>query len=94
VTGEVSWTASPRLTNTFWERDGASHRQVLTWLTGGAAADADEAAFDRETREPVLELLATPSTRWSPRPEEYAQARRRGLRGPARRQVVVTPAPA
>lgn len=47
-----------RLTNAFWDRRGPAYRQVLAWLTEGAAASAVEAAFARETREPVLALLA------------------------------------
>ncbi|NUR88878.1 MAG: hypothetical protein HOY71_32735 [Nonomuraea sp.] len=47
-----------RLTNAFWDRHGPAYGQVLGWLTGGAAAAAVEAAFARETREPVLDLLA------------------------------------
>ncbi|WP_431901130.1 hypothetical protein [Nonomuraea sp. bgisy101] len=47
-----------RLTNAFWDRRSAAYRQLLTWLTGGPAAAAVEAAFAAETREPVLERLA------------------------------------
>ncbi|RJL22821.1 hypothetical protein [Bailinhaonella thermotolerans] len=47
-----------RLTNPFWDRSSPGHAVVLAWLTGGPAAEAAEAAFARETREPVLELLA------------------------------------
>jgi hypothetical protein len=56
---DVRWTPSPRLTNAFWDRGGTPHHQLLTWLSTGPAAGAVEAAFDRETREPVLDLLAT-----------------------------------
>ncbi|MEV4068030.1 hypothetical protein [Nonomuraea dietziae] len=46
-----------RLTNAFWNRDSPAHEQALTWLTGGPAAAAVEAAFARESREDLLELL-------------------------------------
>lgn len=48
-----------RLTNAFWDRHGPAYQQTLTWLTGGPAAAAVEAAFAAQTREPLLELLAT-----------------------------------
>ncbi|MFC7647608.1 hypothetical protein ACFQX6_49235 [Streptosporangium lutulentum] len=47
-----------RLTNAFWNRGDPAYRQVLAWLTGGLAAAAVEAAFARQTSEPMLELLA------------------------------------
>jgi hypothetical protein len=53
----VRWTRGPRLADAFWDRESVAHRQVLTWLTGGAAAVAVEAAFAAETREDVLGLL-------------------------------------
>ncbi|MFI6180699.1 hypothetical protein ACIA8R_34570 [Nonomuraea sp. NPDC051191] len=55
VTGGLS---GQRLTNAFWDRDAPAHAQVLAWLAGGPAARAVEAAFARESREPVLGLLA------------------------------------
>jgi hypothetical protein len=56
VMNEVLWRPAPLLLG-FWKR-GAAHQQVVSWLTGGAAARAVAAAFDRETREEVLQLLA------------------------------------
>ncbi|MFI7467648.1 hypothetical protein [Nonomuraea sp. NPDC049646] len=50
--------AGQRLTNAFWDRDAPAHAQVLAWLGDGPASRAVEAAFARETREPVLGLLA------------------------------------
>ncbi|MGV9777699.1 hypothetical protein [Streptosporangium sp. NPDC003464] len=47
-----------RLTNAFWDRHSPAYQQTLTWLTGGPAAAAVEAAFAAQTREPLLELLA------------------------------------
>ncbi|MEU5867320.1 hypothetical protein ABZ815_39540 [Nonomuraea sp. NPDC047529] len=55
VTGGLS---GRRLTNAFWDRDAPAHAQVLAWLAGGPVARAVEAAFARESREPVLGLLA------------------------------------
>jgi hypothetical protein len=52
----VEWTRGPRLADAFWDRGSVAHRQVLTWLTGGATV-AVETAFDAETREDVLGLL-------------------------------------
>jgi hypothetical protein len=46
------------MVNPFWDTSTAGHRQTIGWLTGGPAADAVEAAFARETRASVLELLA------------------------------------
>jgi hypothetical protein len=54
---EVLWRPAPLLLDPFWNRGGA-HQQVVSWLTGGRAARAVAAAFDRETREHVLQLLA------------------------------------
>lgn len=50
----MRWTRGPRLADAFWDRGSVAHRQVLTWLTGGDAAVAIEAAFAAETREDVL----------------------------------------
>jgi hypothetical protein len=54
----VGWTRGSRLADAFWDRKGPAHRQVLAWLTGGGVAGAVEAAFEAETREDVLGLLA------------------------------------
>lgn len=54
---DVNWSPDPQLTNAFWERGSAAYRQVLTWIGGGPATRAVEAAFERATSEPVLELL-------------------------------------
>ncbi|WP_214325182.1 hypothetical protein [Nonomuraea sediminis] len=47
-----------RMTNAFWNRQSPAYQQVHTWLTGGPAAAAVEAAFARQPHEPNLELLA------------------------------------
>jgi hypothetical protein len=52
---EVRWTARVRLGG-FWDVRGAA--RVLAWLTGGAAAEAVRRAFEVETGEEALELLA------------------------------------
>ncbi|TMR98327.1 hypothetical protein [Nonomuraea basaltis] len=48
-----------RLTNAFWNRRSPAYHQVLTWLTGGTAAVAVEAAFAGHSQEPMLERLAS-----------------------------------
>jgi hypothetical protein len=57
VMSDVRWAGGPRLVDAFWDRKSAAYGQVVTWLTGGRAAAAVEAAFAAETREDVLELL-------------------------------------
>lgn len=56
-----------RLTNAFWNRDSPAYEQAVTWLTGGPAAAAVEAAFAREGREDLLELLTAIHTVITPR---------------------------
>ncbi|MEV0405492.1 hypothetical protein [Actinoallomurus sp. NPDC050550] len=57
VTDEVEWRPGPRLI-LFWDRHGPGYRQVTAWLTDGRLANAVEAAFEAESRDDVLELLA------------------------------------
>ncbi|NEA53380.1 hypothetical protein G3I60_04185 [Streptomyces sp. SID13666] len=56
---DVDWSPDPQLTNAFWNGESVAYRQVLTWIGGGPATRAVEAAFERATSEPVLELLDT-----------------------------------
>ena len=67
VTTGVDWSSPPRLSNAFWDHDSPAHSAVLNWLirgrvrdwlSGDNASGGVKAAFARETREPVLELLA------------------------------------
>jgi hypothetical protein len=54
----VRWSPTTRLADAYWDVHGSAHRQVITWLTAGAAGAAVRAAFETETRDDVLELLA------------------------------------
>ncbi|TDD74320.1 hypothetical protein E1293_29585 [Actinomadura darangshiensis] len=58
VTTGVTWrTAGPKLGNPFWEKETASYRDVIAWLTDGRALTAVEQAFLAETQEEMLTLL-------------------------------------
>ena len=58
MVGDVPWLPGPRLTGPFWDREGPAYRQVTGWLTDGRLPAAVEAAFEAESREDVLRLLA------------------------------------
>jgi hypothetical protein len=59
ATSELTWSKGrPRLLNAFWDTAGPQYRQVVDWLTGGAAAAAVSAAFARTDSEEPLGLLA------------------------------------
>jgi hypothetical protein len=57
VLNDVRWWSPPQIT-AFWDVHGAAHRQVVEWLTGGRLVGAVETAFEAETREEILRLLA------------------------------------
>ncbi|GAA4634928.1 hypothetical protein GCM10023196_078420 [Actinoallomurus vinaceus] len=65
VIDDVEWWPDPRLI-VFWDRHGPGYRQVITWLTDGRLVAAVEAAFEGETRDDVLELLAEIHTALAP----------------------------
>ncbi|MBC6456988.1 hypothetical protein [Actinomadura sp. HBU206391] len=59
ATSELTWSRGrPRLRNAFWDTTGPQYREVIDWLTGGAAAAAVSAAFARADSEERLGLLA------------------------------------
>ncbi|MEU5989885.1 hypothetical protein ABZ806_13015 [Spirillospora sp. NPDC047418] len=59
VSGELAWRRGrPRLLNAFWDVSSRPYRQVVGWLTGGAAGAAVSAAFARTDDEAALRLLA------------------------------------
>lgn len=59
ATEELAWPKGrPHLGNAFWDTTSAPYRQVMGWLTGGAAAAAVSIAFARTDSEELLELLA------------------------------------
>ncbi|WP_378605148.1 hypothetical protein [Nocardia lasii] len=45
-------------TNSYWERDRITYREVVDWLNDGPALAAVTAAFDRADEPELLELLA------------------------------------
>lgn len=58
VTQAVQWSSPPRMCNPVWRDHFEAERQLLTWLTGGAAVGALAAAFERATDESLLERLS------------------------------------
>ncbi|GAA2112186.1 hypothetical protein [Actinomadura alba] len=59
ATLELTWrNGRPRLLNAYWDTTGPQYREVIDWLTGGAAAVAVSTAFARTDSETSLGLLA------------------------------------